>query len=126
MIFYGPCTVKHAGRDLGKTFGGVSLSLKTVTRRPVGEYNVEEIIVGGEGAANFYSWPSTLSLNSTTLLYDFNQVILEGPKYKITLYSCKILFDGDSMNFGIEEQKPLKAKLIFKPDAWKNVIKIET
>jgi len=125
MLNFGPCTITHNGASLGKTFGGVSLTLSTVEQNLIGRYGKDVIIVGGNGEASLYSWPTSITLNSTTTLLDYDEVILDGgDRFKVTLYDCKILM-GDSLSLGTNDQKAFKVNLTFRADTSGNVIKIE-
>lgn len=125
MLFFGPCTVKHGGVDLGKTLGGISIDLISYQGSPIGSYVPKNFIVSGEAIANFYQWPSTITLSGETLIYDWGIVLLDGsPDYLITLNKCKILFDMSSIGIGTNEHTPIKMRLVFKPDASGNIINI--
>ena len=126
MLFFGPCTVKHGGVDLGKTFGGISINLISHQGSPIGSYSPEYTLVGGEATVNFKQWSSAIDISSTTSLSTWGIVLLDAsPDYLITISSCKIIFDVSTMNLGVNQQSPVKLKLVFRPDTSGNVIKFE-
>lgn len=126
MLNFGPCSVTHNNVSLGDTFGGVSLKVVTAKRYPVGRYDMEEFVVGGEGSLNLYSYGVSQTFADSTSMLGFAEVVLDGgDRYKVTLKSCKVMFDLDSLEVGENKQQAFKAKLIFRPDASGNVIKIE-
>ena len=125
MLFFGPCTIKHGGVDLGKTAGGISINLISHQRMPIGSYNPETLVVGGNAVASFYEWPNAIGISDSTSLLGFDEVILNGsPRYTITLYNCKILFDVSGISIGKNSYEPVKIKLVFKPDNSGNIINI--
>ena len=124
MLNFGPCTVTRSSVNLGKTHGGVSLRLHLATRTPVqADYDREELILGGEGEINFYSWPAPLTLTSSTLLYDYAEVILTNANMTCKLKKCRIYF-SDSMDLGTLQQKSIKCRLVFTADATGKVIEL--
>jgi len=126
MLFFGPCTVKHNSVDIGKTVGGISISLDTAPRNLIGKYNLNEVILGGTGNIDFYEWTGSITLSDSTDLLGFNDVIFDGsPRYKITIYECKMLIDTSNIKIGVNIQNPFKVKFVFRPDTSGNVIKFE-
>jgi len=126
MLFFGPCTVKHNGVDIGKTTEGISISLDAVQRDLIGQYDIDEVVLGGNGTVNFYEWLSPITISDSTNLLGFNQMIFDGsPRYKITIYECKMLIDASSITIGTNAQNPFKTKFVFRPDSSGNVIKFE-
>jgi len=124
LLNFGPCTVTRSSVDLGKTYGGVSLRLHLAKRTPVQtDYDQEELILGGEGEINFYSWPSSITLTSTTLLLDYAEVILTNANMTCKLKKCRIYF-SDTLEIGTLQQNAIKCRLVFTADANSKVIEL--
>ena len=125
FVNFGPATVTHSSSSLGDTYGGGSLRLEVAEARKItSDFDYSQVIVGGEGNLNFYSWPSTINVTSSLQLKDFGTVVIDTTKVKITLHKCKILLAGE-MDFGTFDQRPIKTRLVFTPDSSGNVITLE-
>ncbi len=125
ILNFGPLTVYRGGTPLDrKTFGGVSLNLETLPVNEISDdFDKKEILLGGTGTINFYWWPTVTFTNSLDLL-DFEEVILTNPVITITLYKCRMKFNG-SIESGMNKQKPVKVDLVFTANDAGNIIKIQ-
>ena len=126
ILNFGPCEVYYEGVSLDKkTAGGITLNLATQSLNPVqDDYDIEELIVGGTGMISFYSWHTSITLETSNLLLDYGEVVLLGENATIILYKCKMLLDG-SMETGALKQKPIKVKLIFTANDAGKVFKLQ-
>lgn len=112
MIIFGPAKITRNSTDLGDTYGGGTLNLKTKYRHPVGTaYTVEQVAYGGEGELNFYSW-NDISINKSVELYDYAELKIETSTATVTLPRCKILL-SNSFTIGVNEQQAIKTFLYF-------------
>lgn len=125
MLNFGPGTITYNGSALGDTFGGFSLKLNIAERQNVGSAHAERLVESGSGKINFYQWSSSILIGDSTSLLGYGEVILDGtPRYKVTLYSCRLLMD-ESFEGGKNEQKAFTCDLQFKKDNNGNIIKFE-
>lgn len=128
MLNFGPCTITHNSVSLGKSFGGVSINLATVEALPLGSFNKEVYVVGGEGVIKLFRYDTSITITTSspsTELLDFATVILDGGSlFKVTLYNCKITLPPE-VSIGTNDQKAFNANLLFNADGSGNIIKIE-
>ena len=125
MLNFGPASVTYNTVSLGDTFGGFSLKLNSVERNNVGEMSPEVHVNTGQGKINMYQWESSILIGDSTSLLDFGEVIFDGtPRYKLTLYSCKLLL-SDTLEGGTHTQKAFVVDVYFKKDSNGRLMKIE-
>ena len=124
MKLFGPLTIVHGSTTLPKTFGGVEINIDAMDNQALDPAQRDFIVVGGNGAMNFYEWPNSINADSTTLLMDYGEMTLTSVKSKVTLYSCKIWLDT-SFSIGKNEQQAIRTKFIFKPNTSGQTFKLE-
>lgn len=127
MLIFGPVTVKYNGSELGKTYGGVALRLllSSLAAPTVdGGYFHEEVATGGEGSLNMFQWGEDVTLESSTTLRDWGELVLEAERYKVTMPQAKLMWPAN-FDFGLNDQRPFSVRFVFKRSSDGTLIKIE-
>jgi hypothetical protein len=126
-ILFGPATILHDAVNIGKTFGGGSLQIKSITEELIGNtYTVSEIPYAVEGTINLFSGPGDTTLALTTLANVYNAGVVEiiFAAGTIVLYNAELKFPS-GLSFGTLSQNPFTLRVLATPNESGNIMRVE-
>jgi hypothetical protein len=121
---FGSCSITHNSVNLGKSFGGGSINMKTEEINEIQTiYAPDLLFLSGSGEINMFSWNSTITITDTLELLTPAVTIFESTDFIIELYSCGFHINK-SIVFGLNEQKPITLTFAFGKDSSGNIMQI--
>jgi len=112
---FGPATITHNSVDLGKTVGGGSLSLDVHSYVKLRTKEKVDIVYGGSGQLNLFSWDTNIQLTGDITLLNYAKTVITCTDMIITLYNNKFTINSAIM-FGTYEQRPFTLDFSFMAD----------
>lgn len=112
MLNFGPATITHGGTNIGKTSGGFSLQINSLSTTPLRNFqNAKKIPISAAGIIRKFETDGAITITNSLDFRDFGVLIFTLTSGGvITLHNAKLFF-ADSLESGMLVHRPFELQI---------------